>query len=132
MDSFFDHFSNKSLLALFVAFIGFLGLYWSVLLVLRKLGKDPKYLVPKGVMKKLAFPIFMIFVSIIIRMKSLRTLLGLENEAYLFKKASTVFIIFSITWLIVVILKVIKRIVINNYRVNHYFKKHRPLGQRGK
>lgn len=118
MDSFFNHFSNKSLLALLIAFIAFLILYWIVLLALRKLGKDPKYLLPKGVMKKLALPIFMIFVSIVIRMGSLRLLLGLESEAFLFKKVSTLFFIFSMTWLIVVILKVIKRIVINNYDVN--------------
>lgn len=118
MDSFFSHFSNKSVLALFIAFIVFLVLYWTVLLVLRKLGKDPKYMLPKDVMKKLALPIFFIFVSIVIRMESLRTVLGLGNEAYLFKKASTLFFIFSMTWFILVVLKVIKRIVINNYNIN--------------
>jgi hypothetical protein len=91
MDSFFNHFSNKSLLTLFIVFIAFLGLYWTVLLVLRKLGRDPKYLAPKGVMKKLSFPIFILFVSIVIRMESLRLVLGLESEAFLFKKVSTLF-----------------------------------------
>ncbi|MFT5736352.1 MAG: hypothetical protein ACI9SG_000693 [Maribacter sp.] len=53
MDSFFNHFSNKSLLTLFIVFIAFLGLYWTVLLVLRKLGKDPKYLAPKRSYEKI-------------------------------------------------------------------------------
>lgn len=118
MDSFFSHFSNKSVLALFIAFMAFLALYWTALVVLRKLGKDPKYMLPKGVMKKLALPIFMIFVAIVIRMESLRTLLGLESEEFLFKKASTLFFIFAMTWLVLVILKVIKRIVVNNYNIN--------------
>lgn len=42
----------------------------------------------------------------------------MENEAYLFKKSSTLLFIFSMTWLILVVLKVIKRIVINQYNVN--------------
>ena len=118
MDNFFSHFSNKSVLALFIAFLLFLGLYWMVLVVLRKLGKDPKYMLPTGVMKNLALPIFLIFISIVMRMKSLREVLGLGNEEYLFLKASTLFFIFSMTWFVLVVIKVIKGIVINNYNIN--------------
>src|SRR6056297_29654 len=118
MDTFFNHFSNKSVITLLIAFISFLMLYWAVLLVLRKLGKDPKYLLPKGVMKKLAFPIFAIFASIILRIESLRNLIGMESEEYLFKKASTLLFIFSMTWLILVVLKVVKKIVVQQYNVN--------------
>ena len=105
-------------MTLFIAFICFLLVYWIVLLVLRKLGKDPKYLLPKGVMKKLAFPIFAIFASIILRIESLRNLIGMENEEYLFKKSSTLLFIFSMSWLILVVLKVVKKIVVQQYNVN--------------
>jgi len=117
VDTFFDHFSNESLLSLIAAFVAFMILYWSVLFVLRKLGKDPKYLLPKGTMKKLALPFFLIFMAILLRMQSLRNLLGLENEAYFLKKASTLLFIISVTWGILVVLKVIKKIVINQYNV---------------
>ncbi len=118
MDTLFDHFSNESIITLLIAFISFLLLYWLVLVILRKLGKDPKYLLPKGVMKRLAVPIFAIFASIILRIESLRNIIGMENEAYLFKKVSTLLFIFSLTWLILVVLKVVKGIVINQYNVN--------------
>ncbi|MDC6404064.1 mechanosensitive ion channel domain-containing protein [Maribacter flavus] len=96
----------------------FVILYWSTLFVLRRLGKDPKYLLPEGVMKRVALPIFLIFISIIIRMHSFRQLFGLTDEAYWFKKASTLLFIFAMTWLIIGILKVMKQLIIHRYDVN--------------
>ncbi len=118
MDTFFDHFSNKSLLTLLGAVIAFLAVYWIVLFVLQKFGKDARYLLPKGTMKKLALPFFLIFMSIVLRMQSFRALLGLEEEGFVFKKASTLLFIFSATWLILVILKVVKEIVVGQYNVD--------------
>jgi small-conductance mechanosensitive channel len=118
MDTVFKDMPKEAILYLSLTFGGFLILYWTVLFVLRKLGRDPKYLLPEGVMKRVAFPIFLIFVSIVIRMASFRQLLGLENEGYLFRKASTLLFIFAATWLVIGVLKVIKKLIIHNYDVS--------------
>ncbi|MBQ4913539.1 mechanosensitive ion channel [Maribacter sp. MMG018] len=118
MDTIFQDIPNESIIYLSLSLAVFLILYWVVLFTLRKLGRNPKYLLPKGVMKKIALPIFLIFLSIIIRMASLRQLLGLEDEAYWFKKTSTLLFIFAMTWLIIGILKIVKQLVIHNYDVH--------------
>ncbi|TLF46365.1 mechanosensitive ion channel family protein [Maribacter aurantiacus] len=118
MDTLFKDIPRESMMYLGIALATFVILYWSTLFVLRRLGKDPKYLLPEGVMKRVALPIFLIFISIIIRMHSFRQLFGLTDEAYWFKKASTLLFIFAMTWLIIGILKVMKQLIIHNYDVN--------------
>lgn len=118
MDSLFKGIPREALLYLGVTVAIFLLLYWITLFVLRKLGKDPRYLVPEGVMKRVALPILLIFVSIILRMQSFHQLLGMTKEEYWFKKASTLLFIFAMTWLIIGILKVMKQLIIHNYDVN--------------
>lgn len=118
MDSIFKDIPRDSLIYLGVAVTIFLVIYWAALYILRKLGKDPRYLIPEGVMKRVALPIFLIFISIIIRMAAFRQLFGLEDEEYWFKKASTLLFIFAMTWLIIGILKVVKQLIIKNYDVN--------------
>jgi len=51
-------------------------------------------------------------------MASFRQLLGLEDEGYLFRKASTLLFIFAATWLVIGILKVVKKLIIHNYDVS--------------
>ncbi|PIB28619.1 mechanosensitive ion channel family protein [Maribacter sp. 4G9] len=118
MDTVFEDIPRESLIYLGISFAVFLVIYWVTLFVLRKFGKDPRYLVPEGVMKRVAFPIFLLFVSIVVRMTSFRQLLGMENEEYWFKKASALLFIFAMTWLIIGILKVVKQLIIHNYDVN--------------
>ncbi|QLG45173.1 mechanosensitive ion channel family protein [Costertonia aggregata] len=118
MDSIFEKIPRESLIHLGIAFVAFILLYWGVLFVLRKLGKNPKYLLPQGVMKKVALPIFLIFVAIVLRMESFRRLFGLQEEGFWFRKSSTLLFIFAMTWLIIGVLKVVKQLIINNYDVN--------------
>jgi len=117
MDTIFENIPKEALLYLGGAFCVFILLYWLVLIILRKLGKDHKHLFPKRVMKRVGFPIILIFTAFTVRMSSFRQLIGFENEAYLFRKSSTLLFIFAVTWLIIGILKVIKQIVISNYDV---------------
>jgi small-conductance mechanosensitive channel len=107
--------SNQSLLYVFAGFLILIITYILVIRILRRLGKDPKYLVPPDTVKKISLPLFFILFSFLLRMKSLSELLGLEGYGYIFKKASTLLFIFSITWLMIKIIKLIKQLVIKNY-----------------
>lgn len=118
MDTLFDAISSSSALYMLGALLGFIALYWVTLRLLRKFGKDPNSSIPRGVMKKVAAPLFLLFFSLLVRMQALRQLMGLEDEVYWFRKSSTLFFIFAMTWLVLNILKVTKTIVVNNYDVN--------------
>lgn len=98
-------------------FLGALILYFVVLTVLKKFGSSPKYLLPREAVKKLSGPLFFIFISLLIRMESLRDVLDLSEYEYLIKKISTLLLIFAITWLILVALRVIKNKVMGKYDI---------------
>jgi small-conductance mechanosensitive channel len=117
MESFYDNVSKESLIYLGVALAVLIFLYWSTSVILKRLGKNPKYLLPTGSFRKLATPLVLIFLSILIRLKSLRDVLNLEEAGFWFRKASTLMFIFAMTWVMIALLKIVKQIVIRNYDV---------------
>lgn len=117
MDSFYENVSKESLIYLGVTLFCLIFLYWAASVLLKRLGKNPKYLLPSGSFRKLALPLILIFVSVILRMKSLRDLLNLEDSGFWFRKASTLLFILAMTWLVIALLKIVKKAVIRNYDV---------------
>lgn len=86
--------------------------------ILRRLGKNPKYLFDKEDIKNITKPFFIIFIAIALRIKTFHSLLGFEELTYVLSKISTISIIFSFTWLLIIGLKITKRKIIKNYDVN--------------
>jgi small-conductance mechanosensitive channel len=117
MESFYDNVSKESLIYLGVALAVLIFLYWSTSIILKRLGKNPKYLLPSGSFRKLATPLVLLFLSILIRLRSLREVLHLEEAGFWFRKSSTLLFIFAMTWILIALLKIIKQIVIRNYDV---------------
>jgi small-conductance mechanosensitive channel len=54
----------------------------------------------------------------LLRLNTLTDLLGMENHTYWFKKISTLLFIFSFTWLLIKIIRLIKQFVIMKYDVS--------------
>ena len=98
--------------------IGILIFYYIISYFFRRWGKSPKYLMPEGAFKRLSWPIFGLLTSILIRSESLRTLLDVEDFSFYFRKASTLLFIFSFTWLLLNIIKIIKKTIVQNYNVD--------------
>ncbi|MBO0320853.1 mechanosensitive ion channel family protein [Muricauda sp. CAU 1633] len=117
MDAFYENVSKESLLYLGVTLLCLIFLYWFTSILLKRLGKNPKYLLPSGSFRKLAVPLVLIFLSVILRMKSLRDLLNLEDAGFWFRKSSTLLFILAMTWLIIALLKIIKKAIIRNYDI---------------
>ena len=117
MNTFFDALPKSSLYFFLASLLAILISYWVISYFFRKYGKDPKYLLPEGAFKRISWPVVFIFGSILVRSESLRTLLQLEEHEYWFRKASTILFIFSVTWLMLNLLKMVKRVIVNNYDV---------------
>ena len=113
MDSFFENVSKESLIYLGLALLGLIFLYWVTSILLKRLGKNPKYLLPSGSFRKLAVPLVLIFLSILVRMNAL----NLEDAGYWFRKSSTLLFILAMTWLIIALLKIVKQVILRNYDV---------------
>ncbi len=118
MNTFFDNVPKNELYLFLASVIAILVGYWLISYFFKKYGKDPKYLLPDGAFKKISWPIVFIFASVLIRSESLRTIVHLEDYDYLFRKVSTILFIFSITWLMLNLLKMVKRVIVNNYDVD--------------
>ncbi|MBT9186847.1 mechanosensitive ion channel family protein [Zobellia russellii] len=117
LNNFFNT-NYQSLLWLLGTFIVLLIAYFMLLQVLRKLGKNPKYLIPSSTVKTVSTPIFLILVSILLRMASLRQILGLSHLEFYFRKTSTLLFIFAFTWLIIKAIKIVKQHVMHTYDMN--------------
>ncbi|WP_339335818.1 MULTISPECIES: mechanosensitive ion channel family protein [unclassified Croceitalea] len=118
MKTILENVSKESLLYLGAALFTLLICYWLLSFFLKRIGKNPKFLLPEGSFKKLSLPLVLLFISILMRIQSLREILGLTHLESWFKKASTLLFIFAFTWLIIIALKVIKKIVLDNYNVD--------------
>ena len=79
--------TQRSLFYLSLALLIMIGIYAIIAAVLRKFGKNPRYLIPSNTIKKVALPILLILFSILIRLPSLRNLLGLEEYTQVFRKS---------------------------------------------
>ncbi|SFR35683.1 Small-conductance mechanosensitive channel [Robiginitalea myxolifaciens] len=109
--------TQSALLYLSLALLGMVVLYIIVDRTLRAMGKNPKYLLPKGTIRRVARPLILILFSLLLRMEALRSLLGLEDYAWYFRKAGTLLFIFAFTWLVIRALRVVKKVVIAQYDV---------------
>lgn len=107
--------TQRSIFYLSLAVLGVIAVYVLVARILRHYGRHPRYLLPDGTVKKVAAPILLILFSLILRMQSLRSLLGLEDYGYAFRKTSTLMVIFAVTWLIINALHVVKTFLISRY-----------------
>ena len=111
------HDDDQALIYLLIALILLSGIYIGVVFLLRRLGRNPKSPVPTEAVKRISLPLMLILFSVLLRVESLRALLGLEDYTYWFTKSSTLLFIAAVTWLIIRILKLVKELVIHNYDV---------------
>ena len=63
--------TQRSILYLSLALFAFLSGYLLVAYLLRRYGKNPNYLLPKGTVRKVAIPLFLLIVSLMIRMQAI-------------------------------------------------------------
>ncbi len=107
--------TQRSLVYVSLALLVMIGVYVAIAAVLRKYGKNPRYMVPPDMVRKVAMPLMLILFSLLLRMQSLRDLLGMEEHAYIFRKSSTLLLIFAFTWLIIRLLRVAKKLLVSRY-----------------
>ncbi|MGB5370782.1 MAG: mechanosensitive ion channel domain-containing protein [Flavobacteriaceae bacterium] len=110
--------TNSSLIIVIATVVGLLLCYALLLNILNRYGKNPKYLIPLSAVKRISSPLLLILGSILLRVASLRELLGLEDYGYWFRKASTLIFIFACTWLVINLLKITKRRIMDRYDVD--------------
>ncbi len=117
MENILENVDNKTLIYASATFVLLTVLYILITHTLRKLGRNPKYLIPKDAMKRVGSPLLLLFLSLLIRSKSVHSLLLLSDYSFSIRKISTIMIIFSITWLVITALQIAKKLIVHNYDV---------------
>jgi small-conductance mechanosensitive channel len=117
MNEFFSA-SNKSLFYVLGSILGILLFYLALIWILKKFGKNPKYLIPINAVRRISDPVLLMLLSLLVRLPSLRNLLGFSNGDYWFKKASTLLFIFAATWLTLNLIKLLKQHVLGKYNID--------------
>ncbi|MFS4446510.1 mechanosensitive ion channel family protein [Maribacter sp. 2307UL18-2] len=110
--------SNESLFYVLGSIFGILLFYLVFQLILKRFGKNPKYLIPVNAVRRISDPVLFILLSLLVRLPALRELLGFSQEAYWFKKVSTLLFIFASTWLVLNIIKLLKQHVLRKYDID--------------
>jgi len=116
MNEFFSD-ANRSLIYVLASVLGILLFYLVLQWILRKFGKNPRYLIPVGAVRRISDPVLLILLALLIRLPSFRELLGFIDEPYWFKKTSTLLFIFASTWLILNLIKLLKQNILKKYNI---------------
>ena len=109
--------TQRSIFYLSVTLLIMIGIYAGIAAILRKFGKNPKYMLPANTIRKVALPLMFILFSLLIRVQSLRELLGMEEFASVFRKTSTLLFIVAFTWLIIRVLGLVKKLLLARYDI---------------
>ncbi len=87
-------------------------------LLLKKLGKDPRNILPVDVANRIMTPLFIFLASLLIKIAILARLFRFEYTYEILGSISTLGIILSVTWFIIVALKIAKGRMLMKYDVS--------------
>ena len=93
--------------------------YFVVFLLLKKLGKDPKNVLPRNIASKLKVPVIALLLSIGIQSWLIRGEI-VTDEVYIdfFQQLRSLLLIFSITWFIIVAIHITKKQLLRKFDVS--------------
>lgn len=112
-----DHIDSQVLIYLTVGII-ILGTSLGVIyIILKKLGRDPRNVLPVNFANRILFPLLIFIASLLIKISIIGRLYRFEYTYTLLGSISTLGIILSITWFLIVGLKIVKSRMLLNYDV---------------
>lgn len=93
-------------------------LYVITFFALSKLGKNPKNVLPSNIAHRIKYPFGVLIIALFL--KYAKNIEALEDivDTYAVAKISTVMIIFAVTWILIIALKVGKSLILQNYDIN--------------
>lgn len=109
---------NEPLVYVLGSILGILLSYLVLQWILKKFGKNPKYLIPVHAVRRISDPVLFMLLSFLVRLPALRKLIGFSEDAYWFRKTSTLLFIFAVTWLILNLIRLTKHHVLQKYDVD--------------
>lgn len=108
------HSSSIFLQFLVFGFIGMVLTFSIVFYILKRIGKDPKNLLPFNFANRIKLPLFFIIIALVLRIGLLNRVF-LESYRGLVNHTSKLVLIFAVTWACIVVLKSLKAGLMRKY-----------------
>ncbi len=89
-----------------------------IFFILKKIGKNPKNILPVNFANRIMIPLIIFLTSIIIKIAILGRLFIFDYTYTILGSISTIGIILSVTWFVIIVLKVIKKRMLSKYDVS--------------
>ncbi len=115
MSSFFDSELSRFIV---ISLISAIALFGIIFYVLKKLGKSPKNILPVNFAARVRIPIALFIVALLLRISTVSNEVSeVINENFL-GHLGTILLVISITWLCIIVLKVFKHHMLQNYDIS--------------
>lgn len=96
-----------------------LVLYFLLHFLLKKLGKDPRNILPYNIASRLKIPLIILFAAIAIQAGLInREIITDEGQVNFFQQVRSILLIFSFTWFIIVAIRIAKNQFLKQFDVN--------------
>lgn len=92
-------------------------LYFLIFWILKKVGNNPKYLLPYTFAKKIRVPLLLLLALVFTYSVGFSIDSFPDNIQYILRKTATLGIIFTVSWIVILVLKSIKNRVIKKYDI---------------
>ena len=92
--------------------------FYVVFFILKKIGKDPRNILPVNFAHRVRAPLVIFLISLLLKIAVIGKLFRFEYTASIVGHASTIGFIISIAWMLIILLKVFKSRVLRNYDVS--------------
>ncbi len=87
--------------------------------ILRKLGKDPKNILPHNIAARIKFPMITLLLAVALQVGLLRDNVFTDEQYHdFFQHTRTLLLIFSFTWFIIVGIRIFKKQILHRFDVN--------------
>ena len=97
----------------------FIICYYLIVFLLKKIGKNPKYILPTNFAKKIRIPLFILLAAVLTYTLSLSGNVDLgDTQRYILRKSAILATILSVSWTAILFIKAIRNRVVNRYDIS--------------
>ncbi|MBW2961435.1 mechanosensitive ion channel family protein [Mesonia aestuariivivens] len=98
--------------------IGIIISFWGAYLFIKKIGKNPRNILPINFAKRIQIPLLLFLIAIVIWIGKASKVFIDENFNYLASHLILILLVVSITWFLILLFKVFKRRLLSKYDVS--------------
>lgn len=96
---------------------GLLVTFTAIYFLLKKIGKNPRNILPVNFAERIKIPLLLFIISLVLRIGVLSNIFNYEATRFIVGKAGTLLLIVSITWFLLIFLRVLKSWLIKKYDI---------------